>query len=106
MNRLNFIKTIFGGGVALIGLPKFVKARPKQLVLSDPVRMREQGLTISREDFRSAFLYENKHRDFAACSGCGAKTFEQHETNCSRATVLVQPDWYEELQRRKTSASF
>jgi hypothetical protein len=104
MNRLNFIKTMFGGVVALIALLKFVKARPKQLVLADLVRMREQGLAISREDFRSVFLCENKHRDFAACSGCGAKTFEQHETSCSLATVLVQPDWYEELQRRKASA--
>jgi len=104
MNRLNFIKTIFGGVVALIGLPRSVKARPIQLVLADLVRMRDQGLTVSREDFRSAFLYENKHRDFAACSGCGAKTFEQHETSCSRATVLAQSDWYEELQRRKASA--
>jgi len=104
MNRLNFIKTTLGA-VALVGLPKFVQACQKQLVLADLVRMRDQGLTISREHFRSAFLYENKHRDFAACSGCGAKTFEQHEkTGCSRATVLVQPDWYEELQRRKASA--
>ena len=76
MNRLNFIKTMFGGVAALIGLAKFVKARPKQLVLADLVRMRDRGLTISREDCRSAFLYENKHRDFAACPGCGAKTFE------------------------------
>jgi hypothetical protein len=90
--------------VALVGLPKFVKARPKQLVLPDLVRMRDQGVPISREDSRSVFLCENKHRDFAACSGCGAKTFEQHETSCSRATVLVQPDWYEELQRKKASA--
>jgi hypothetical protein len=75
-----------------------------QLTLSDLVRMREQGLTISREDFRNAFLYENKHRDFAACIGSGATTFEQHEMSCSRATVFVQPDWYEELQRRKASA--
>ena len=104
MNRLKFVKTMFGGVVALIGLPKFVKARPKQLVLADLVRMREQGLTISREDFRSVFLRENKHKNFAACSGCGAQTFEQHETSCSRATVLVQPDWYEELQRRNASA--
>jgi hypothetical protein len=104
MNRLNFIKTMFGGVAALVGLPKFLLGRQKQLVLADLVRMREQGLTISREDFRSAFLYENKHRDFAACSGCGAKTFEQHEMSCSRATVLVQPDCYEELQRRKASA--
>ncbi len=74
--------------------------RSVQFTLSDLVRMREQGLTISREDFRNAFLYENKHRDFAACSGCGAKTFEQHETNCSRATGLVRNDWYEELKRR------
>jgi ribosomal protein L37E len=104
MNRLNFIKTMFGGAVALIGLTKFVQACQKQLVLADLVRMRDQGLTISREDFRNAFLYENKHRAFAACSGCGAKTFEQHKTSCSRATVLVEPDWYEELQRRKASA--
>jgi len=103
MNRLNFIKTMLGA-VALVGLPKFVQACQKQLALADLVRMREQGLAISREDFRSVFLYENKHRDFAACSGCGAKTFEQHETSCSRATVLVQPDWYEELPRRKASA--
>ena len=84
--------TMFGGVVALIGLPKLVKARPKQLVLADLVRMREQGLTIIREDFRCVFLHENKHRDFAACSGCGAKTSEQHETSCSRTTALVQPD--------------
>jgi hypothetical protein len=103
MNRLNFIKTMLGA-VALVRLPKFVQAYQKQFVLADLVRMREQGFTISREDFRSAFLYENKHRDFAACSGCGAKTFERHETSCSRATVLVQPDWYEQLQRRKASA--
>jgi hypothetical protein len=103
MNRLNFIKTMLGV-VASVGLPKFVQACQKQLVQADLVRMREQGLTISREDFRSVFLYENKHRDFTPCAGCGAKTFEQHETSCSRATVLVQPDWYEELQRRKASA--
>ena len=104
MNRLNFIKTMLGV-VASAGLPKFVQACQEQLVQSDLVRMREQGLTISREDFRSAFLYENKHRDFAACSGCKAKSFERHETtSCSRATVLVQRDWYEELQRRKASA--
>jgi hypothetical protein len=74
--------------------------RSVQLTLSDLVRMRDQGLTISREDFRNAFLYENKHRDFAACSECEAKTFELHEMNCSHATVLVLPDWYEELKRR------
>jgi hypothetical protein len=103
MNRLNFIKTMLGV-VALVGLPKFLQACQKQLVLADLVRLREQGLTISRKEFRSVFLRENKHRDFAACSGCGAKTFEQHETSCSRATALVQPDWYEELQQRKASA--
>jgi hypothetical protein len=94
------------GTVSLVGLPlpKFVSGRPVQLTLSDLVRMRDQGEPISRGDFRSAFLYENKHRDFAACSGCGAKTFEQHEMSCSRATVLMQPGWYEELQRRKASA--
>ena len=70
------------GTGALVGLPKFVQACQKQLALADLVRMREQRLTISREDFRSAFLYENKHRDFAACSWSGAKTFEQHETGC------------------------
>jgi hypothetical protein len=86
------------GVVALVGLPKFVQACQKHLVLADLVRMREQGLTINREDFRSAFFYENRHRDFAACSGCGAKIFEQHETSCSGAAVLAQPDWYEELQ--------
>jgi hypothetical protein len=103
MIRRNFIRTTISTAV-LAGLPKFVLGRSVQLTLSDLVRMRDQGLTISRDDFRSVFLYENKHGDFAACSGCGAKTFEQHETNCSHATVLVQPDWYEELQRRKTSA--
>jgi len=103
VNRLNFIKTMLGV-VALVGLPKFVQACQKQLVLADLVRMRDQGVTISRGDSRSVFLYENKHRDFAACSGCKAKTFEQHETSCSRATVLAQSDWYEELQRRKASA--
>ena len=106
MNRLTFIRTMLGT-VSLVGLPlpTFVLVRPVQLTLSDLVRMREQGfVTINRQDFRNAFLSENKHRDFAACSGCGAKTFEQHETSCSRATVLVQPDWYEELPRRKASA--
>jgi hypothetical protein len=105
MIRRNFIRTTIGTAV-LAGLPlsKFFLVRPVQLTLSDLVRMREQGLTISREDFRGVFLCENKHRDFTACSGCGAKTLGQHETSCSRATVLVQPDWYEELQRRKASA--
>jgi hypothetical protein len=105
MIRRNFIRTTIGTAVlAGLPLPKFVLIRAVQFTLSDLVRMRDHGLTISREDFRSAFLYENKHRDFSACSGCGAKTFEQHEMSCSRATVLMQPDWCEELQRRKGSA--
>ena len=41
-----------------------------------------------------AYEYENTHRDFGSCSGCGAKTFEQHTHGCKRESVFcpVCPD--------------
>src|SRR2546429_7617178 len=33
------------------------------------------------------FASENKHRDFAPCHGCGAKTGEQHSGSCPRAAA-------------------
>jgi hypothetical protein len=105
MIRRIFIRTMIGtASLAGLPLPTFVLGRPVrrsvQLTLSDLVRMHDQGLTISREDFRSVFDYENTHRDFSSCHRCGVQTFGQHEIHCPRATVLVLPGWYEEIQRR------
>jgi hypothetical protein len=32
---------------------------------------------------------------------CGARPLEQHALACSHASILVLPDWYEELKRRE-----
>ena len=58
------------------------------------------GGWIDPEDFTEAFAYENRHRDFAACRGCGARTREQHGLECPRATILTRPDRFQETQRR------
>jgi hypothetical protein len=44
------------------------------------------------EDYYARVLrYENKNRNFAACRFCGAKTFEQHDSNCRHASILMDP---------------
>src|SRR5690242_18553799 len=37
------------------------------------------------------FISENKHRDFASCHGCGAKTWKQHKLSCPRAAISPNP---------------
>ena len=75
----------------------------QRLTLDDLVRWRDHGLTIKRDDFRSAFNFENQNRNFSSCFGCGAKTGGQHDVNCKHATVLARADWYEEIKRRETA---
>lgn len=35
---------------------------------------------------------ENMNRNFSACRKCGAKTWEQHYSNCPHASVLYEPN--------------
>lgn len=67
----------------------------------DLVFLKSAGIFVDEETFADAFAYENKHRDFAPCHGCGATTGQQHHTTCKYSTILTLPDWYEEYQRRE-----
>jgi len=70
-------------------------------VAARPERVPKDVNTVTdAESFAAAFEYENKHRDFSRCQGCGAVTWQQHAFDCRRSTILVRPDWYEEIQRR------
>ena len=70
--------------------------------IDDLVMLREAGVHIDTDIFVEAFDFENRNYLSVAlpCDECGAPPLEQHALACSRATVLVRPDWYEELKRR------
>jgi hypothetical protein len=70
------------------------------LVLGDLVFLKSAGISVDQE-FAQVFAYENKHRDFSACHGCGAKTYEQHSLECPSATVLTRVDWVDVVQGRQ-----
>ena len=55
-----------------------IEAEPRRF--TDNIFLRACGIStrLSPEEFREA----NKHRNFSACHGCGALTFEQHTVEC------------------------
>jgi hypothetical protein len=74
---------------------------PVQFVVADLIFLRDAGVVIDEETFVSVLHFENTHRNFAQCSGCGAVTFSQHDPLCRYASVLFLPDWFEIIQSRE-----
>jgi hypothetical protein len=70
------------------------------MTLSDLVFLKQAGIFIDVDTFAVAFDYENKHRDFSTCHGCGAVTWQQHKLECPRSSILTMANWYAEVQRR------
>jgi hypothetical protein len=70
------------------------------MTLSDLVFLKQAGVFIDVDIFANVFEYENKHRDFSTCHGCGAETWQQHRLECPRSSILTMADWYVEIQRR------
>ncbi len=70
--------------------------------LNDLVLLRDAGVMIDADIFAEAFEFENRNYLSVAlpCDECGAAPLKQHDLDCSHASILVLPDWYEELQRR------
>ena len=71
--------------------------------VDDLVLLRDAGVQIDADVFRSAYEHENTHRDFVFCQHCGAETFQKHLPDCPRESILAMPDWYEEIQRRNAA---
>jgi len=71
------------------------------VTLSDLVLLRSCGVAIDDDLMRKASAYENKHRDFAPCRGCCAVTGSLHTQDCPHGSILLEPDWYERIQRRE-----
>jgi hypothetical protein len=51
------------------------------------------GIAADEANFRLAALWldwprANFHRDFSPCTGCGAKTYEQHVLDCKRGAAM------------------
>jgi hypothetical protein len=74
------------------------------MTLFDLIYLKQSGVFIDVDILADAFDYENKHRDFSSCHGCGALTWEQHKLDCPRCSILVMPDWYAEAQRRSINS--
>jgi hypothetical protein len=74
---------------------------PTIKTISDFVFLKSTGIRIDAQDFAETLAYENKHRDFSACSGCRAKTYEQHQPSCPHVSNLFEANWYDELRRRE-----
>jgi len=70
------------------------------MTLQDLVFLKQAGILIDVDVFAEALEYENKHRDFSTCHGCGAVTWQQHKPECPRSSILGMADWYVEVQRR------
>jgi hypothetical protein len=72
--------------------------------LNDLILLREADVAIDTDVFAAAFEYENRNYTSVAlpCVDCGATPLAQHSIECKHATILVLPDWYEEIQRRET----
>ena len=68
------------------------------MTLYDLFFLRTIGVLIDPDDFARVLRYENKHRDFRACTGCCAISYTQHQPSCPRASVLFEPDWFERLR--------
>jgi hypothetical protein len=74
------------------------------MTLFDLVYLKQSGVFIDVDAFANAFDYENKHRDFSSCHGCGAVTWEQHKLDCPRSSILTLPDWYAEVRRHSINS--
>jgi hypothetical protein len=70
--------------------------------LDDLILLREAGVQIDTDIFAAAFEFENRNylSITSPCNECGAAPLKQHDFACSHASILVLPDWYEELKRR------
>jgi hypothetical protein len=77
-----------------------MKTYSVQFVLADLMFLRDAGVVIDDEMFRSVLHYENMHRNVAPCSDCRVTTFSQHDPLCRYASVLWLPDWFEIIQDR------
>jgi len=69
-----------------------------QFVLQDLIFLKKCGIRIDADTFDQVRDAENVHRDFAPCSGCCAISMSQHQPSCPRASILLEPLWYEMLK--------
>ena len=63
------------------------KANKVQWVFQDLIFLREAGIRVDPDLFKSILKYENKNYNFAPCE-CGARSLEQHHMECPWSSVL------------------
>jgi hypothetical protein len=67
----------------------------------DLMLLKDAGVEIDDETLASVLPFENLHRDFVPCSGCGARSWQQHHPSCPRASILFDDNWYDIMWQRE-----
>ena len=68
--------------------------------ISDLIMLKDFRIKVTSDLMDAAIEYENLHRDFSSCHGCGAVSLTPHQRSCPRATILFETDWYERIKGR------